>query len=153
MLAQERLKEYLEYDPETGDFHWLKDTNSRGPSKIGELAGCVNGCGYWVISVLRVKFYGHRLAWYFIHGYLPERLDHINGKGWDNRISNLRLCTHAQNLAAAKKEALGYEIHGAKYRARIEVDGIRHELGSFDNPEDAITAYQAARCNLLGEFA
>jgi hypothetical protein len=84
---------------------------------------------------------------------MPEQIDHINEKRWDNRISNLRECTNAQNNAAAKKNALGYEVHGTKYRSRIEVNGVRHELGSFESAEEATAVYQAARYNLLGEFA
>ena len=149
----ERAKKYLRYEPDTGYFYWIANTNGRGPSKIGEVAGCTNAQGYWQIKFLGAHFYGHRLAWYFVHGYVPERIDHINEKPWDNRISNLRECTHAQNLAAARYDSLGYEVHGAKYRSRIEVDGVRYELGSFDTPEEATAAYQAARHNLLGEFA
>jgi|SRR5579872_488130 len=153
MVTLLKAKEFLRYESETGDFYWIKDNNPRGPSKLGQLAGGVNTIGYWQIGLFGTRWLGHRLAWYFIYGYMPERIDHINGKPWDNRISNLRLCTHAQNLAAAHSEARGYEVHGAKYRARIDVDGIRHELGSFDTPEEAVAAYQAARHNLLGEFA
>jgi hypothetical protein len=146
-------REYLEYEPDTGDFRWKKQPNWRGPYIVGQIAGGVNAQHYWQIRLGKRNYYGHRLAWLFVHGHMPDNIDHINEKPYDNRICNLRECTHARNIAAIYKEAKGYEIHGAKYRARIEVDGIRHELGSFNTPKEATAAYQAARDNLLGEFA
>lgn len=37
------------------------------------------------------NYSAHRLAWLYIHGYLPEnQIDHINRQKIDNRICNLR---------------------------------------------------------------
>lgn len=152
-ISKEDVLQYLRYESDTGMFYWVKNINSRGPSKIGQIVGCPNTIGYWQIGLFGCRLLGHRLAWLVTYGYDPEVLDHINGNRSDNRISNLRECTHAQNLAAAKKNSLGYEIHGAKYRVRINVEHVRHEIGSFDTPEEATAAYQTARHNLLGEFA
>jgi hypothetical protein len=152
-LDKSNVEKYLRYETETGDFYWIANTNPRGPSKVGEMAGCVNAIGYWVIGLFGMHLLGHRLAWLFVHGYMPDNIDHINGKRWDNRIENLRECSNARNIAAGWKIAKGYEVHGAKYRVRLVVDGFRHEIGSFDTSEEAIAAHKAARQNLLGEFA
>lgn len=149
----EQLQKYLGYNPATGNFWWKRDTNSRGPSKVGRYAGVVNTYGYVVIGFFGERLYAHRIAWLFIHGYMPERIDHINSNPSDNRLCNLRECTHAQNLAAALSNVPGYEIHGTKYRARIQVNGIRYELGLYDTPEKATLAYREARVKFLGEFA
>lgn len=152
-LSKEQVATYLRYEPERGNFYWIADTNSRGPSKIGQLAGGLNAINYWQIGLLGQRLLGHRLAWLLSYGYWPKEVDHINNDSSDNRLCNLRECAHARNIAAAHTGAGGYEAHGAKYRARIVVDNVRHELGSFDTLEEAANAYQAARHNLLGEFA
>jgi hypothetical protein len=49
-LTAERLRELLVYDPETGDFY-RKISSKR--NRIGELAGCAHGKGYWYIRIDR----------------------------------------------------------------------------------------------------
>jgi hypothetical protein len=60
MLTQERLKELLHYDPETGVFVRKKTTSWRAVA--GEQAGCVKGQGYRHISVDGHTHRAHRLA-------------------------------------------------------------------------------------------
>ena len=147
------IANYLRYEPDTGNIYWIADTNDRGPSKVGRLAGALNSFAHRQIRLWKKNYYGHQIAWFLTHGYIPKNIDHKNGNPSDNRLCNLREATHARNIAAAHSKACGYEIHGRKYRARIDVDEVRHELGSFDTPEEATAAYQAARQKFLGEFA
>jgi hypothetical protein len=100
-----------------------------------------------------------------MHRYLlnPPRgveVDHINGNGLDNRRSNLRICTHAQNTrnkrstprSGFKGVSLG---SGCKksWTARIRADGIDLYLGSFPDPVLAASAYNKAALKYYGEFA
>ena len=39
----------------------------------------------------------HRVIWKMVYGSDPHYIDHINGDRTDNRISNLRSVTKAQN--------------------------------------------------------
>jgi len=87
-------------------------------------------------------------------------VDHINGDGLDNRASNLRLCSHGQNLANMRRNRggsryRGVSWHGAsgKWRAQLSVDGRRMSLGVYDCEADAAIAYNAAALNRYGEFA
>jgi hypothetical protein len=85
--------------------------------------------------------------------------DHINGNGLDNRRSNLRVATVAQNLwnqGLRVDNTSGYKgvyPTGRRWRSKIVVAGKRFELGVFDDPADAARAYDQAAREHFGEFA
>src|SRR4029450_2313606 len=97
-LTAERLRELLDYDPETGDFTWKVN---RRCVRSGSVAGNVNCVdGYCYIGVDARRYHAHRLAWLYIKGAWPnDQIDHINGNKADNRFANLRQATHSQNQA------------------------------------------------------
>ena len=90
-----------------------------------------------------------------------ELVDHIDGNPLNNRRSNLRICTSAENSRNArisKNNVSGYKgVSWAKrcqkYRASIGVDHKQIHLGLFSNPEDAAEAYNRAALLHHGEFA
>jgi len=90
-----------------------------------------------------------------------ERADHIDGNTLDNRETNLRLATHAQNAhntKLRKDNTSGYKgvgkHHGtSKWKARIMVDKKPVFLGLYDTPEQAYAAYCEAARKYHGEFA
>jgi hypothetical protein len=154
MLTQERLKEVLYYNPETGNF-----TNNvrRANRHAGERAGCVNALGYIKVSVDGKQYLGHRLAWLYVYGEMPKQIDHINCERSDNRIANLRPCNdklNHQNVVRAHKDStsgkLGAYCYGKKgrFRSRIMVDGKAQHLGCFDSIEAAHKAYVAAKAQI-----
>ncbi len=84
-LTQERLKEVLSYNPETGIF--TRNPGIRGGEKVG-----TNSHGYVSIMVDGYLYQAHRLAWLYMEGYMPEQeIDHISRKRDDNRWCNLRV--------------------------------------------------------------
>ena len=156
-LTQERLKELLDYDPETGVFT-RKTKGRRFP--IGAIAGRLRRDGYldtWIDSKIYLL---HRLAWLYVYGVWPSgkwpdgHIDHINHDPKDNRICNLREGSRSQNLSNQKKAHrnnksgfLGVHFHPAsgKWRAQITVKGDQRFLGLFMTPVEAHSAYLTAK--------
>lgn len=98
----------------------------------------------------------HRLLMNF-----PDLLvDHVNCNPLDNRRSNLRLATDAQNIwNSGLRYNNKYGIKGiqkeitGRFVARMEHYGERIYLGIYDTPEEAGAAYAAAVIKYKGEFA
>ena len=86
-------------------------------------------------------------------------VDHINGNGLDNRRANLRICSHAENIAAKqrnKNNALGVKgvwFQAGRYRACIQTNGRTRHLGSFITLDEAKAAYADAATEAFGQFA
>ena len=86
-------------------------------------------------------------------------VDHWDGDGLNNRRSNLREVTHAQNMGNARKQYgcssqyKGVYWGGKKWQAQIGVNHGTRYLGRFVNEEDAARAYDAAALEAWGEFA
>ncbi len=97
-LTQERLKELLEYDEETGLFTWL--VNRSGSAKAGCMAGGMSkSTGYMRVVVDNKIYNSHRLAFLYMKGYMPENeVDHINRIKYDNKWVNLREVSKSCNL-------------------------------------------------------
>jgi hypothetical protein len=150
-LTAARLRELFNYDPETGLFTRLVQTASN--ARVGTVAGSLNK-GYILVCVDRMRFFGHRLAWLYVHGRFPAKhIDHINGIGHDNRIVNLRECTHyenLQNITARKHSTSGYvgaSFHKqtGKWQSKIRLKGKHIYLGVFQSKEEAHEAYVKAK--------
>lgn len=90
-------------------------------------------------------------------------VDHINHNGLDNRKSNLRLCTHAENNR--NRRPCTRPNQGSKYKgvsfikkanlfvAAIRCNGKYYHLGRFKNETDAAKAYDKKAKELFGEFS
>lgn len=95
----------------------------------------------------------------------PEGLevDHRNGDGLDNRRQNLRVATHAQNLANQRLSAANTSgFKGVSFdrtrpnkpwAAYIKHGGRKLFLGRHETREAAAAAYDAKARELFGEFA
>lgn len=87
--------------------------------------------------------------------------DHINGNGLDNRRSNLRACTKAQNAqnqrhktgGSSKYKGVCWHKLTKKWHASIGIDGKIKYLGLFIDEKEAAKAYNNAADANFGEFA
>lgn len=87
--------------------------------------------------------------------------DHRNHNGLDNRKSNLRFCTPAQNQynkrpkkgCTSRYKGVVWRNDSKKWRAQIGYHRKRIRLGNFGNEIEAAMAYDKKAKELFGEFA
>ena len=102
----------------------------------------------------------------FLHSLVldvPEKyvIDHINGVKTDNRKSNLRVCTRAENGRNRGKQenntsgykGVSYKVKNKKFSSQIKVYNKQIYIGLFDTPIEAARAYNEAAIKYHGEFA
>ena len=155
------FRQFVKYDPTTGDFIWLGDNSTR--RKQGEAIKTKNKSGYILVRLAPLNYMAHRLAWLLEKGEDPGHfeVDHINGDKADNRIENLRLSTRGQNRAnSAHNKSSKSGLKGVywckkqkKWRAQITVNKKVMKLGAFADPFEAHMAYREAAVKYHGEFA
>lgn len=150
-LTAESLRALLDYDPETGLFHW-KSRPARNMA-AGSIAGRTDRRGYVGINIRYRKYAAHRLAWLYVHGVWPKsQIDHINRNPGDNRIDNLRdvsgseNCTNRVMPTGRASLARGVSLHKrGRWQAQICIGRTVKYLGLFDTVEEAEAAYAQAR--------
>ena len=90
--------ELFTYDPDTGELWWLERRSNR--VDMSRRAGSQNAQGYWQVRYNGRVYSQHRLIWEMVHGYKPSEIDHIDQDKSNNRLDNLRECTHSENIQA-----------------------------------------------------
>jgi len=149
-LTAERLREILDYDPETGVFIWKHGARC---SWAGKTAGSLNGDGRIQIKVDGKLYLSHRLAWLYMTGKWPkDQIDHKAGDPTNNRWKNLRQADNQINCEnkrkAQKNNACGIlgitriaRLKIKPWRAQIQTNGKGKFLGYFATPEEAHETY------------
>jgi len=163
MLTQKRLKQLLDYNPETGVFTWLrrKQESFHNPSAgkrwktmfEGKPAGSVGWGNYVKLTVDGRYVRAHRLAFLYMEGdFPPDQVDHINGNPKDNRWANLRKATPEENSKNTKigstnsSGVVGVSLYASqnKWVASICHKSKTIYLGYFDDFDDAVLARKEA---------
>jgi hypothetical protein len=157
-LTAERLRVLLRYDPDSGEWHWLRSPGKR--FKFGDKAGCARGDGYWLIRIEGRLYRAHRLAFLYMTGKWPKnQVDHQDRNPSNSKWNNLRESTQSQNMANTIKPRRNISgFKGVSWQSQIgrwQVHVGRHNsyIGVFKTREEAHAAYCKAAIARYGEFA
>jgi hypothetical protein len=172
MITREYLYSRLDYNPLTGVFIWKRrpgnerTINTWNTRYSGKVAGTVrlsdksDDLYYRFIHLDGKQRRSHRLAWLYVYGENVELVDHIDGDGLNNRISNLRPLSQSNNIRKGKLQVnntsgmkgVSLRADTGKWTARCKVGKQYKSLGSFDTKEQAFEAYCSKVFELTGEL-
>ena len=147
ILNQAKLKELLDYNPDTGVFTRRMANNRTKP------AGVLNHDGYVIFYIGNRRYLAHRLAWLYVNGEMPVlEIDHINRDKADNRIANLRQVTRSEQCQNKDIQSnntsgvIGVSWHKTKQKwgAHIKLMNVQRHLGFYPDKESAIFARKQA---------
>lgn len=159
-LTAEVARELFTYNPETGDLRWKVRSAQR--VHVGDPVGAPTAKGYRRFSYQNRLYLKHRVVWLMQTGSWPEHfIDHRDGDRSNDRWSNLRAATHAQNAQNAKRRAdntsgfkgVSFNRRLGKWTAHIRAHGCSVFLGRHETAEAASHAYVQAATQLHGAFA
>ena len=157
----EELDRLFSYDSDT-DTGEIRNKVDRGVAgrmvKAGTIATSKNSRGYLVVRFAKngcnFRHLAHRVAWLLYYGVDPgaNEIDHIDQDPTNNRIGNLRLVSHGDNMKNQRKRSdntsgiTGVHWHKGtgKWRAYIHKDGKILHLGLFDDKFEAICVRKSA---------
>jgi hypothetical protein len=162
------LSDLFTYDPDTGIIRHNPDRpkesfkTSRAYKRwLTILSGKVAGECYMDYLKVRLavhgnklRIYNHRLALHLSGVEIAKGLcvDHIDGNGSNNRLSNLRVVTHQENMRNTKLSSrntsgtigVWWSLSSERWQAQIRVENKNLYLGRYTNKDDAIEARKAA---------
>lgn len=159
----EQLRQLLRYDAKAGKLYWRE----RGPEWFakerirktwntrfaGKEVGTPSAYGYPMVEVLGSRPIAvHRVILAMASGEWPEEVDHIDGVPTNNRLENLRVVSHAENMKNVRRPAhnssgvsgVSQSKKTGKWRAYITVGGRQRALGHHETFEGAVVARRKA---------
>lgn len=118
----------------------------RQGAAAGARSGSPDGSGYITVFIDGRRYKAHRLVWLMHFGSFPAGdIDHINGARDDNRIENLRMVEHVENMRNQKLRSTNtsgvvgvtWQKKHKNWRANITVNYVTVSLGTFGARADA----------------
>lgn len=171
--TQERLRELFDYsDAEyelrgikyVGGLIWRHRRDAWGRANtalVGRFAGAPGKRQRIRVAVDGQHYELNRLVWVWHHGRCEAFVDHASRDDHDNRISNLREATSAQNnanrtindRASSKFVGVYFDQDRGKWVAQIKKDRKVTYLGSHATELEASIARDKAAKRMFGQFA
>ena len=161
MITQEIVREFLDYDSDTGKLTWKRRDrkwfssensfsvwNSRFSEK--EAFTAISNRGYFQGRIIDTTYLKHRVIWFWMTGNWPkEQINHINHDRLDNRWYNLREISNQgncrnQSLRKTNKSGCIGIYFDKKYQKWKATIGKNIHLGYFNLLEDAVNARKEA---------
>jgi hypothetical protein len=159
LLNKDEIDSLFVYSEVTGGLLWKNTVSNR---IAGTLAGSPNKKGHWVVQINEKLYRIHNLVWILFGNNIPENfiVDHIDNDPLNNRISNLRLATHSQNLLNSSKRenksSIYKGVHWNKqsnsWRASIRINERVKYIGNFKDEYSAHLAWCDVAKEIHGEF-
>jgi hypothetical protein len=128
----------------------------------GKFAGNIcPSTGYIRVRVNNRTYQCHRLLWVMRNGEIPLGMDvdHVDRNPLNNAPTNLRLCSHSQNMKNRKLHknnssgvAGVYLSNSGKWIAQVRSNGRKYKR-TFSSKEDAIEYSKELRAKLHKEFS
>lgn len=157
ILTQDYLHEIFEY--RGGVLYWK--INKSQKLKIGDIAGCSDGLGYFHTMIDGKNYKNHRIIFLMFHGYLPKCIDHIDNNRSNNCIENLREATRSQNCQNSKKSIrnksgvknVHWNKQTQKWQVILMINGKNKNFGYFEDLIVAESVAQETRNKYHGVYA
>lgn len=140
-LIPDSIREFWSYNPVTGELTCIQDIK-RTKYREGMVADSLTTTGnYLKLNFNKVSYLQHRVAWFLYYNEQPpEVIDHKDGNGLNNAISNLRAADDSRNMMnidVTSKSTTGIKgvmpVRGGKlFRAEVCVEGKRYQKHSKD---------------------
>lgn len=168
-LTAKIVYELFDCDPLTGKLYWKRRAsrwfatgracsvwNAKHATKE---AFTYKDCdGYFMGRIFGKSYFAHRIIYFHSYGWLPQEVDHLNGKPSDNRIMNLRAVTRAQNQQNRRLQhnntsgyaGVYFDKQRKVWRGNVWHNGKKHSCGYSETKEGAHIAVLTKRKELGG---
>lgn len=152
----DRIKQELRYDSDTGYLYRLRPVKGHTfGTPTGSLGKTKHGKTYVGVMLDYKRYLAHRLIWVLVYGRWPAdgmEIDHIDGDGSNNKLSNLREVPHVDNQKNQRRMStntsgctgVSWRKERQRWSAKMYKGKSTIYLGLFKTFEEAVAARKAA---------